>query len=124
MNKAEIRKATPVFSGVLQYFPNAIKYVSQVSLAGNEQHHPDEPLHWDHSKSTDEADALLRHLIDAGPEWDALDDDEMLHVGKVAWRALAMLERTLARGTIKNNETHTFKEEDSIENQDWLEDLN
>ena len=89
------RKSTPVFSGVLQYFPNAIKYVSQVSKAGNDQHHPGTPLHWDMSKSTDEADALARHLIDAGADWDALDTDGVLHAGKVAWRALAMLERVL-----------------------------
>ena len=72
---AEERKRTPVYSGVLQYFPNAIKYVSQVSLAGNRQHHPDKPLHWDKSKSTDEADALARHLIDCGEHWDGVDTD-------------------------------------------------
>lgn len=93
---AEERKRTPVYSGVLQYFPNAIKYVSQVSLAGNRQHHPDKGLHWDKSKSTDEADALARHLIDCGEHWDGVDTDGILHAGKVAWRALAMLERVLA----------------------------
>lgn len=103
MNKHADRKATPVFSGVLMYFPNAIKYVSKVSLAGNQQHHPDKPLHWDMSKSQDEADALTRHLIDAGPDWDALDDDELLHAGKVAWRGLALLERVLQR-RLENNE--------------------
>ncbi len=87
------RKATPVFSGVLKYFPKAIKYVSQVSKAGNDQHHPDKPLHWDKSKSADEPDALVRHLIDHSIN--PMDDDGMLHAGKVAWRALALLERYL-----------------------------
>lgn len=87
------RKATPVFTGVLKYFPKAIKYVSQVSKAGNDQHHPDKPLHWDKSKSTDEPDALVRHLIDHSIN--PMDDDGMLHAGKVAWRALALLERYL-----------------------------
>jgi len=87
------RKATPVYSGVLKYFPNAIKYVSQVSKAGNDQHHPDKPLHWDKSKSTDEPDALVRHLIDHSVN--PVDDDGILHAGKVAWRALALLERYL-----------------------------
>lgn len=95
MSKAEERKATPVFTGVMCYFPNAIRYVSQVSKAGNDQHHKGEPLHWDMSKSKDEADALLRHLIDMGPNGDVLDDDDILHAGKVAWRALANLERVL-----------------------------
>lgn len=91
--KAAKRKATPVYSGVLKYFPKAIKYVSVVSKVGNDQHHPDKPLHWDKSKSTDEPDALVRHLIDHSIE--PIDDDGMLHLGKVAWRALAMLERYL-----------------------------
>lgn len=95
MNEAQKRKETPVFSGVLLYFPKALKYVSQVSLAGNRQHHPDAPLHWDKSKSTDEADALARHLIDMGSDGKAVDSDGVLHAGKVAWRALANLERVL-----------------------------
>lgn len=95
MDKAQRRKAQPVFRGVMMYFPNAIKYVSEVSLAGNKQHHPDEPLHWDMSKSKDEADALLRHLMDAGPDGTELDDDGILHLGKTAWRSLAYLERVL-----------------------------
>lgn len=96
-DEAQIRKATPVFSGVAMYFKEALKYVSQVSKAGNDQHHPGEPLHWDMSKSTDEADALMRHLLDVGPNWDAKDTDGILHAGKCAWRALAMLERVLQK---------------------------
>jgi hypothetical protein len=95
MDKAQKRKAQPVFRGVLQYFPKALKYVSEVSLAGNQQHHPDKPLHWDLSKSTDEADALTRHLMDMGENGTILDDDGILHAGKVAWRGLANLERVL-----------------------------
>jgi hypothetical protein len=87
-NKHTQRKSMPVYSGVLKYFPNALKYVSKVSLAGNQQHHPDKPLHWDKGKSKDHLDALTRHLIDA----DKIDDDGLLHLGKVAWRALAALE--------------------------------
>ena len=62
-DKAAQRKATPVFSGVLKYFPNALKEVAKCSKAGNNQHHPDKPLHWDMDKSKDEYDALTRHLI-------------------------------------------------------------
>ena len=92
-SEAQKRKETPVFSGVLKYFPNSIKYVSQVSKAGNDQHHPDKPLHWDMTKSKDELDALSRHLIDHSV--DPMDTDGILHLGKVAWRALAALERHL-----------------------------
>ena len=91
--KAEERKATPVFSGVLKYFPNALKEVAKCSQAGNDQHHPDKPLHWDMDKSKDEYDALTRHLIDH--TINPVDDDGTLHLAKVAWRALAGLERYL-----------------------------
>tara|TARA_R100000742_G_C4239660_1_gene59575 strand:+ start:327 stop:623 length:297 start_codon:yes stop_codon:yes gene_type:complete len=87
----QIRKEMPIYSGVIKYFPLALKYISKVSLAGNKQHHPDKPLHWDRSKSQDELDALTRHLIDAGK----LDDDGLYHDAKVAWRALANLEKLL-----------------------------
>ena len=91
--KAKSRKDIPVFSGVLKYFPNALKEVAKCSKAGNDQHHPDKPLHWDMNKSTDEYDALTRHLIDH--TINPIDDDGVLHLAKVAWRALAGLERHL-----------------------------
>lgn len=87
----EQRKALPLASGVLRYFPDALLAVAEVSRVGNEQHHPGEPLHWDKSKSTDEADALMRHLLDAG----TIDTDGLRHTAKVAWRALALLQREL-----------------------------
>ena len=90
---AKERKDTPVFSGVLKYFPNALKEVSKCSQAGNDQHHPNTPLHWDMEKSKDELDALTRHLIDHSIN--PLDEDGQLHLAKVAWRALAGLERFL-----------------------------
>jgi hypothetical protein len=87
----EERKALPLAKGVLDYFPDALLAVAEVSRVGNEQHHPGQPLHWDKSKSTDEADALLRHLIDRGTR----DTDGLRHTAKVAWRALALLQREL-----------------------------
>ena len=45
------------------------------------------------TKSKDEEDALVRHLIDHSI--DPMDTDGILHLGKVAWRALAALERYL-----------------------------
>jgi len=89
--KAQRRKATPIYSGVLKYFPDAIKAVARCSQAGNDQHHPEKPLHWDRNKSTDELDALARHLMEAG----TVDDDGIRHSAKVAWRALASLQKEL-----------------------------
>ena len=53
------RKAHPIASGCLDYFPDALLAVAELSRIGNEQHNPGTPLHWDRSKSADEADALL-----------------------------------------------------------------
>jgi hypothetical protein len=88
---AAARKAIPICTGVLDYFPDALIEVAQVSKAGNDQHNPGKPLHWAKEKSRDEADALLRHLIDRGKR----DSDGMRHSAKVAWRALALLQREI-----------------------------
>jgi len=92
--EAAARKATPVYSGFVKYFPRAMREVARVSFIGNEQHNPGSPLHWDRSKSKDEPDAMMRHLIDhvLGEE---IDTDECLHLAKVAWRAMANLEKYL-----------------------------
>ena len=87
------RKQTPVFTGVLNYFPDAIREVARVSYVGNQQHNPDKPLHWDRSKSGDELDALSRHLLEAG----TIDTDGIRHSAKVAWRALANLQKELEK---------------------------
>lgn len=92
--EAQQRKETPIYSGVLKYFPNAIAEVAKISFVGNEQHNPGEPLHWDRNKSQDELDALMRHLTDHA-RGDAVDNDGCRHLAKVAWRALAMLEKEL-----------------------------
>lgn len=93
---ADERKQRPVFSGVLQYFPDALLAVAHCSWVATQQHHPDAPMHWDRSKSPDEADALVRHLMLAGE----IDSDGVRHTAKVAWRALALLQKELeaARG--------------------------
>ena len=91
MDEKEDRKKIPVYSGVINYFPDAIKEVAKCSYAGQQQHNPDKPLAWDRSKSGDELDALMRHLIDAG----TIDIDGVRHSAKVAWRALANLQKEI-----------------------------
>ena len=83
----------PVYLGVIKYFPDALMEVSRVSRIGNEQHHPGKPLHWDKTKSMDHLDALMRHLLEA----DQFDEDGVLHLAKVAWRALAALQDRLEK---------------------------
>jgi hypothetical protein len=89
--EAKARKQVPIYSGVLKYFPDAIAEVAAVSFIGNEQHNPGTALHWDRSKSTDEHDALMRHMMEAG----TIDTDGQRHSAKVAWRALAMLQKEI-----------------------------
>jgi hypothetical protein len=92
---AEERKQRPVFSGVLQYFPDAILAVAQCSWQGNEQHNPGQPLHWARGKSTDEGDCIVRHQMEAG----TIDSDGIRHSAKVAWRALAQLQKEIEAET-------------------------
>ena len=87
----QARKETPIYNGLLMYFPDACAAVAQCSYIANEQHNPGTPMHWDRSKSGDELDALSRHLMEAG----TVDDDGILHSTKVAWRALASLQKEL-----------------------------
>ena len=89
--EARYRKDRPLAAGLLDYFPDACLEVAHCSFVGNEQHHPGSPLHWDKSKSTDEADALMRHLLERG----TTDTDGVRRTAKVAWRALALLQREI-----------------------------
>lgn len=82
------RKEMPIARGVLGYFPDAVAEVAHVSFVGNQQHNPGQPMHWAKGKSTDHADCLARHLIEAGTK----DTDGLRHSAKVAWRALALLQ--------------------------------
>jgi hypothetical protein len=88
---AKDRKTYPVGTGFLDYFPLAAAEVAHVSYVGNEQHNPGMPVHWDRSKSGDEADALIRHFLERGK----MDIDGLRHSAKLAWRAMALLEKEL-----------------------------
>lgn len=99
------RKQTPVYSGFVKYFPLAMAEVAALSRIGNEQHNPGKPLHWDRSKSGDELDAATRHLIEAG----TVDTDGVRHSTKLAWRAMANLEKELEGATAPSIDNIRFK---------------
>jgi hypothetical protein len=61
------KKETPIFLGVLNYFPDAIKEIAKCSLT--------------------------RHLLEVG----TVDTDGIRHSTKVAWRALANLQKELEK---------------------------
>ena len=80
---AKERKAIPVYTGFINYFPKAIAAVAKLSLEGGIQHgQTAETLHWNRDLSGDELDAMMRHVLDG--DW-----------AQVAWRAMANLEKKL-----------------------------
>lgn len=86
-----IRKEAPLFRGLLGYFPAALFFVAKHSYESDKKHNPQstEGPTWARGKSSDHADCVLRHLIDAqGPE-------RLYHLTAVAWRALALLQEEL-----------------------------
>jgi len=92
MKSDKDRKNTPIFSGFIKYFPLAIAEVARVSLKGQKQHKIAE-LYWDRSKSVNELESLARHLLHAGE----FDTDGVRHSSKLAWRAMANLEKELEK---------------------------
>jgi hypothetical protein len=90
-NKAQERKNTPIYSGVIKYFPDVFAEICKASLAGNKQHLEGKPLHWDRTKSKDQLDAAMRHLIDHA-RGELIDDDGVYHLAKSCWRLMAQLQ--------------------------------
>jgi hypothetical protein len=88
---AALRKQIPISSGCLDYFPDAIAAIAKLSWVGNNQHNSGKPLHWDRAKSGDEGDALMRHYLRRG----SLDSEGVPETVKVAWRALALLQKEI-----------------------------
>jgi Domain of unknown function (DUF5664) len=87
---SERRKAYPMATGLLDYFPDALAAVAEISYMGNQKHNPGAPLHWARGKSMDHADCIARHLTERGGF-----DKGMRHSAALAWRALALLQEEL-----------------------------
>ena len=79
-NEAKERKRIPVYTAFIKYFPDAMVEVATLSVRGNDQHNTPDKIWWDKSKSADELDSLMRHMLEE--DWVA-----------VAWRAMANLQR-------------------------------
>lgn len=106
------RKKFPVASGFMDYFPDAIVAVANVSYIGNKQHNPGRPLHWARNKSIDEADTMMRHFLQRG----TLDVDGVRHSAKMVWRALALLQKE-----IEQEQEQEWLEQEWLEQQERLE---
>lgn len=95
---SEHRKTLPMTSGLLDYFPDALACVSQVSWVGNMKHNPGEPMHHARGKSMDHADCILRHLVERGGHDVVVvagQEHKIRHSAALAWRALALLQEEL-----------------------------
>ena len=83
------RKAAPVHTGVMLYFPDALMAVARLSKKANDKHNPGEPLHWSREKSSDHGDCVARHML-APDEVDTETGETELTA--TAWRSLAQLQ--------------------------------
>lgn len=90
------RKALPMWTFLMEYFPDTFLAVLGVSIAGNKQHHDGKPLHWDRAKSTDQMNTAFRHMWDHG-RGTTKDTDGQYHLAKAVWRLSAELQLTIER---------------------------
>lgn len=84
------RKDQPMCTGLLDYFPDALAEVSELSRMANEKHNPGEPVHWSRGKSNDHADCIVRHLLERGGFIEGEYPKAVRHSVALAWRALAL----------------------------------
>lgn len=90
------RKRIPIWTHLIEYFPDAFLAVVDVSVKGNDQHNPGEPLHWAREKSTDQMNTAMRHMWDHG-RGVIYDTDGAYHLAKAIWRLSAELQLTIER---------------------------
>jgi len=86
------RKTVPMFSGLMDYFPDACAALAEHSYKGNLKHNPGEPLHHARGKSMDHTDCIMRHLAN----FDGMDGDALEAVA-LFWRAGALCQEILER---------------------------
>lgn len=85
------RKQLQLWTFLMGYFPRTFLAVVEVARKGNEQHNPDEPLHWSREKSPDQMNAAFNHLFDYGTG-SKIDTDGARHLAKAIWRLSAQNE--------------------------------
>jgi hypothetical protein len=94
--KYDVGKA-PMFRGLLNRFPRALRTVAEISAFGFRKYGTFDG--WEKVEDAEERyeDALLRHLT-AAAAGDLVDSEsKRLHLAHAAWNALAILELALRR---------------------------
>lgn len=79
------RKELKPWKFFFRYFPRAIVEVTKISQGGCSQHSTDG---WDRSKSPEEMESLVRHMLDY-----TQDEDDIKTAAQFAWRAMAQLQK-------------------------------
>lgn len=95
---SDARKRFPMARGLLDYFPDALAAVAEVSWIGNEKHNPGKPIHWARGKSMDHDDCIIRHTVERGGFEEVKVNGVTYHIrhsAARAWRALAALQEEL-----------------------------
>lgn len=112
------RKEYPLHRGLLRYFPRACSEVSHLSYRASEQH-GHAVMHWEHGKSNDHPDCIVRHLIDeicADIDRTSTSDiDRVDELTAVAWRALANLETFLIENNLTADKLRVLRAERNAE---------
>jgi hypothetical protein len=111
------RKALPLWTFFMEYFPDVFLAVANVSIAGNIQHNPGEPLHWAREKSTDQMNTAFRHMFDYG-RGVIRDTDGQYHLAKAIWRLSAELQLLIEKEKRDGNDTGR---ESEIVSEDLIE---
>lgn len=81
-NGSKERKEYPLADVLFGQFPAAMVAISHHSYKGNDKHNPGEPLQDNRALSKDDANCIMRHLIEGDYE-------------AVAWRAVRLLQKQL-----------------------------
>lgn len=106
--ESDERKKLPVATGVVDYFPDALVALAELSRIGNDKHNPGMPLHWSRGKSDDHPDALMRHFIERG-KFFFENGHAVRHSIAVLWRAFAIAQLELEKAAIDAAEENAWR---------------
>lgn len=81
-NGSKERKEYPLADVLFGQFPAAMVAIARHSYKGNDKHNPGEPLQDNRALSKDDANCIMRHLLEGDYE-------------AVAWRAVRLLQKKL-----------------------------
>ena len=88
---AKARKAIPVATGCVDYFPDALAAVAEPRVSATTSIIPASRCIGTVRSRPTRPNLLMRHFVDRG----TVDSDGVRHSAKVAWRALALLQKEM-----------------------------